>query len=398
VRILSNDYLANVPGSDRVAHGGPANFARNFSAYAIEGGHEWIGLILRTTKGKAMRIQTMVTTPRSRYIGYFLPEAPLERLFKIKKKVDPRIYFATEVARLRRFMQETEPDLLFLNGYSVYSWLLLEAAAREGLPIVIQHAGIACIEYEIYKHLYTDAAREVFLEMERDIVRQVSKQVFLNEYSRQVFSKHVLRVPKDQSIIIPLPYEIKEWDQAARKKPRRIEKREVVIGCVARWDRIKNHAAVLDLARLAHEQGLPWRFESVTTVPQTKLFRQFKDEYQKHITVCAPMDRRALANFYRRMDVLILPSHFDVSPTVVMEAAGAGKPTLISPTVGWVTEYNACKLQKWVVDFMKPDQVIKRLHQLLGQPFPKTFQTFLRRYHAPEKVFQAYLQLFTDVL
>ena len=137
---------------------------------------------------------------------------------------------------------------------------MLEAAAREGLPIVIQHAGIACIEYKIYQHLYTDAAREILLEMERDIVRQASKQIFLNEYSRQVFSKQVSRLRKHQSIVIPLPYEIKEWEQAARKKPRRIEKREVVIGCVARWDLIKNHAAVLDLARAAHKQGLPWRF------------------------------------------------------------------------------------------------------------------------------------------
>lgn len=398
MRILSNDYISNLPGATKVAVGGPANFARNFSAFALNAGHEWIGLIPRTTKGKQLLLRTIATSPGRRYDACFFPEKQLHALFKLKRKIDPRTYFQKELLRLRLFIQTTKPDVLFLNGYSVGSWLFLEAAAREGLPIVIQHAGIACIEYEIYKHLYTDTARELFLEMERDIVRQASKQIFLNDYSRRVFAEKVMPVPTDQRVIIPLPYEMKEWEASfLRKSPQKTSK-EIVIGCVARWDRIKNHAAILNLAREAKRQGLPWRFESVTTIPQTKLFRRFKDAYQKHIQVVPPMKRADLAKFFRRMDLLILPSHFDVSPTVVMEAAGAGKPTLISPTVGWVSEYRLCDLQSWIVSFEKPELVIRRLQQLLEKPFPKTFPLFLKKFHAPTRVFRAYLQLFTDVL
>lgn len=390
MRILSNDCLPNVPGSDRVAHGGTAIFARNFSTFVVEEGHEWIGLMQRGTKSEKIFMRTLATAPRCRYEAFFSPEKHFTAIFKTERWVDPREYFSKEIERLRRFMRETQPDILFLNGYSIIGWLLLEAATQEHLPIVTQHAGIACIEYQIYKHLYSNMALKIFLEMERDIVRQASKQVFLNDYSRRIFSEKVLQIPQGQSVIIPLPYGADRWERMPKFK-----KDGLTIGCVARWDRIKNHAAVLDVAREAQAQGLPWRFKSVTTIPPTKLFRRFKDEYLARITVLPPMEREALKEFYREVDLFILPSFFDVSPNVALEAAGAGKPTLISPTVGWVSEYQACRMDKWIVDFSDPKAVVARLRALVAKPPPTAFQAFVRRHHDPKRVFRAYLQLFS---
>lgn len=398
MRILSNDYIANLPHSVKVAHGGPANFARNFSSFAIKEGHEWLGFIQRSTEGKKAFVRKIATAPHREYTGCFFPSERMETFFKLPRKKDPRIYFSDEIACLQRFIKKIAPDLLFLNGYSLASWFMLEAATRENLPIVVQHAGIAAIEYEIYKHLYSTAARAMLLEMEQDIVRLASKQVFLNEFSYRTFSKRVLATPKKQVAIIPLPFETKNWRKEIDASMNLQEKKELVIGCVARWDRIKNHAAVLDLAREAHAQGLSWRFESVTIVPQTRLFQRFKKEYQKRVTVIPPMSRDALAAFYARMDLLILPSCFDVSPTVVMEAAGAGKPTLISPTVGWIDEYKKSGLQKWIVDFNNPTDVIKRIKQLLKQPSIRRLQNSIRELHDPRIVFNTYLHLFTDLL
>ncbi len=397
MRILSNDALTNLPHSNGVAHGGLANFARHFSAFAVAAGHEWIGFIQRPNDGTKTRFRTLAKAPHRQYKGCYFPDTRIRSFLKTKKMINPRTFFSEEIEALQRFIKEVKPDILFLNGYSFSSWLMLEAASREKLPIVVQHAGIAAIENEIYKHLYSTAGRALLLEMERDIVRQATKQVFLNEYSYRVFSKKVLRVPRKQVEIIPLPYEAHEWKKTAQTKQALHLKKEIIIGCVARWDRIKNHAAILDLAREAQTQGLPWRFECVTIIPPTKFLFDFKEEYRARITVVPPMNRASLAAFYRRMDLMILPSHFDVSPTVVMEAAGAGKPTLISPAVGWANEYKACKLEKWIICFDDPAKVVKRIQQLLKQPSIETLQDSIRRLHAPHTVFQAYLTLFTDL-
>ena len=46
-----------------------------------------------------------------------------------------------------------------------------------------------------------------------------------------------------------------------------------------------------------------------------------------------------LKNFYKSQDIIFIPSRFDVSPTVLMEALLLGKPVIISNRVGWVSDY-----------------------------------------------------------
>lgn len=315
------------------------------------------------------------------------------------KPVDPRVWFAPQIASLRRLIRRTRPEVLFLNGFSVFAWQLLEAAKLEGLPIVIQHAGISQVEFEQYKHLYTHAARMSVLRMERDIVDAATKQVFLNEFSREAFRTRVAPVPDAQAVIIPLPYqEIFSRQHPASRTKKSGSDKTTVIGCVARWDRIKNHNAILRVAEEAKRQGLNWSFRSVTKIPDTQIQLRFKNAYRKAIEVVAPMTPADLMDFYRSIDLLVLPSHFDVSPTVVMEAALMGKPTLISPNVGWISEYLQNGLTEWVIDYEEAERVVKRIGRLLRKPSPTNFRESIRIRHKPEKVFKAYLRLFNSVI
>lgn len=397
MRILSNDYLSNLPGERVVAHGGPANFARNFSAFITSQKHEWIGIIHRPHAKSKTSIRVQALGMRRQYAIFSCSDEHYRGITRVGKKVDPNHWFEKEIALIRRFIRKVKPDLLFLNGFSVYAWLLLTAAHDEGLPILIQHAGIAKMEFDTYRHLYTAVGRRVLLEMERDIVRFASKQIFLNQYSQRVFSKQVSKPPVNQAICIPLPYERGIIEKVSRRSLSS-STRALHIGCIARWDRIKNHQAILALAQAIQTRKLPWTVTTVTKILPTRVDRAFKDAYAKTIKVVPPMDRSALKRFYQTLDVLILPSHFDVSPTVVMEAALLGKPTLIAPTVGWVSEYQACGLNRWIIDFSDPGRVITRLKQLVHEPVPSTFQHFLKKTHAPDRVFRAYLSVFTSVL
>src|SRR5512133_496534 len=260
MRILSNDYNANLPKSKHIAHGGPANFARPFSSYVVNQGHEWIGIIYKSNDSQTTSIKKCSSQKGKNYYYFSTLESCVSSFMHLRRLCEPREYFESQILILRKFIRRTKPDILFLNGYSVFAWLLLESAKQEQIPVVIQHAGIAQIEFKLYAHLYSTAARLMVLDMERDIVQTATKQIFLNNYSFQYFCKNVAHVPKKQAVIIPLPYN-QAFAEAAIHTQRTHNAREntnITIGCVARWDRIKNHKAILKLAQEAIKQKLPW--------------------------------------------------------------------------------------------------------------------------------------------
>lgn len=396
MKILSNDYRPNLPGVPGIAPGGPAIFARAFSKYVTEHGHEWIGLLDSYKKQDRVHIQAH---KKNRGTSYYTCEFPSERIFPFLQQTqmqDPRMWFEEEVNALRAFMKQSCPDILFLNGYSVFAWMLMEAAHQEGIPILIQHAGIARMEYDIRKDMYPRAGRAMMLKMEKETAFLAQGHVFLNTYSRDVFFQKVARVPKSHAMIIPLPY-AEVYAHPSKTKlstPTGHGKNrdQVSIGCVARWDRIKNHTAFLRLAKEAKRQKLPWTFHAVTRIPETSINASMKAEYRENIEVVSPMEQRDLLAFYTSIDLLVLPSLFDVSPTVVMEAELQGKHTLISPEVGWSSEYTTTHMEDWIIGFSNPKKVVQRIQMLLKKRPTTRFQTYIRRTHAPDVVFAKYVR------
>lgn len=397
--ILSNDYPSNLPRASKVAHGGTANFARAFSSYAVAHGHAWVGILRQDHKTGVTRIRRHSVAGNATYYKAFLPASRIGTLLVREKRVNLREWLAEEIDALGTFMRRVRPDVLFLNGYDIHAWMLLQAASREGIPVVVQHAGIARIEFTLYKHLYTAAGMKMMLEMERDIVGSATIEVFLNAYSRDTFSSVVAPVPASQARIIPLPYlGVFERAPSGQARSPRALAGHVTIGCVARWDRIKNHKALLAVAKEARRLGLPWTFKAVTRIPDTSFNRRFKDAYRKAIEVVEPVRQTELPAFYRSVDAMVLPSIFDVSPTVVMEAALMGKPTLISPGVGWNSEYRAYGMADWIADFSDPARVVETLSTLLKKRLPVRFANMIRTKHAPDAVFAQYLRAFSDAI
>lgn len=398
MNILSNEYVSNVPNHARIAPGGPANFARELSGFVTEHGHTWTGIIHQGTKeGSKTVIRQVATVGKKTYAYCEYPFAHVDAFLQSTKKIDPRVWFAPQIECIREYIRRVQPDLLFLNGFSVYAWILLEAANQEGLPIVIQHAGISQVEFEQYKDLFSHVGRMGMLQMERDVVDAATRQVFLNDYSRRAFCARVARVPKAKAVIIPLPYQKTYTAARTVHRAKTQDPNRIVVGCVARWDRIKNHEAILHLAKEIKSQGLAWNMKCVTKIPVTAKKQRFKKAYANAIDVIPHMAPDELRNFYDSVDLMVLPSHFDVSPTVVMEAALQGKGTLISPTVGWVSEYKEAGMADWVIDFTDPKRVISRIRKLCSKPMPTRFQKHIKATHAPKKVFAAYLRLFASV-
>ena len=228
--------------------------------------------------------------------------------------------------------------------------------------------------------------------MEKDFSKLSSYEIFLNDWSRKVYQKEVFPINNSRSEIISLPI-------AAVKSSykKRTDKKKYYIGVVARWDRIKNHQAVLALAKLAGKKGLPWVFYSVTSIPLTNLRKHFKEDYRRYIHVKNPKNRQDLNQFYKKMDLMILPSHFDVSPHVVPEALFNNTPTLISPNVGWASDYQLTGANDWVVDFEDPAKVIERIIKIKSKTLPKKLLRMLRKNSNPQYSLKKFLAVFKKI-
>ncbi|USN52871.1 MAG: glycosyltransferase [Candidatus Nomurabacteria bacterium] len=111
-----------------------------------------------------------------------------------------------------------------------------------------------------------------------------------------------------------------------------------------------------------------------------------------------PTDSKGILKFFSTMDIAILPSLFDVSPTVVLEAASQGIGTIISSSVGWVNHYRKTGNAEWIGDFNKPKTIVKKIEKLAGTPLSAKLISLFEKEHDPEKIFKQYIKLFKSLI
>jgi len=395
--ILSNDYPSSVPGSGFKVEGGPARFTKDFSNFLVENGHKWVGIILQSEKDDF--IKKVFTDSKKDFYYINTNKTSLENLVTLSESDTPEVFLADEIDKLVVFFKEIKPDLFFLNGFSFYAWMFFYAAIQAGIPVVAKHSGVFVKEIDAYKHLFTDTARNLCIEMEKSTGEKAQANIFLNNHSIKYFKEETGLDKINNPIVIPLSYPDCNFpkDEFINDK---IDKKEKVFGVVARWDKIKNHGAILALAKEIKNQNLPWKIRAVTRIPNTSKDKEFKDEYKDFIEVLPLMSRGQLNDFYKTLDFLLLPSHFETAGTVVMESLSVGVPTIISPHVGWVDEYNKFKMHDWIMDFSDPKKVIDNIKNIINiEKWTEVgeFAKYVKKCHNPQVVYNSYLDVFSKV-
>jgi len=394
MRILSPEYASNLPGSTKYMKGGTERFARDFSAFLVEQGHTWIGVL----QGIAAQTAAWEACGEDEGKQFFcigsrtIASAAFESMTSVEEVAQA---FEPEISNFREMLREVKPDVVFLNGFIPYSWFLLRAASEEGIPISFQHAGILAKEMSCYPDFYSESSFHVMKLLERNATEVAAANIFLNEHSKNACMELVRPVSIKGVSILPLPHAGWSYRDSA---PRVSEERS--LGVVARWDRIKNHRAVLRLAKEIQNQALPWTITAVTTVPATNKNLEFKKEYKSFIQVLAPMDHGALRVFYKEQDVCLLPSLFETAGGVVAEALAEGTPTLISEGVGWVDEYHETGMDSWIADFTNPKQVVATLKEHFSRAaWPETARlaSHIQKHHDPKKIFTEYVSIFNNL-
>lgn len=401
MRILSNAFPTNLPNSEAISQGGPANFAKLFVQYIADTNapHEWVGVMLEAMPDpSAVRLQAVFKTAQRSYHRLRVPKSMINSVTKSQDNTDDAaVLWAKPIARLERFIREQRPDVVFLNGFGILNWMLLKAARGAGVPVVTQHAGIWTKELRLHRARYSEHGRRMMEGMERESSELSSVEVFLNWWSRDYYRTHVAFGPLRTSEVVPLPFNFYSFEKlSAGEKPVRFgfDRKKRHIGIIARWDEIKNHAAVLAMAKAASQKKLPWQFHAVVDIPA-----QYADEkaaYERYVDVVAPLDRAGISEFCRSVDLLMLPSLFDVSPTVVLEAIALDTPIVISSTVGFVRDFVSSDAAAWIIDPADTAAAVQSIAKIMGKEMPAELKERILKKHDHRAVFAEYLQLFEE--
>jgi len=401
MKILLNDYQCNYPGNNWPIVGGTANFARFFYPILTGTGHQLVHVTYRYVdtcrRGKAL---IRGEFPANNWWEVNLPKGYFTKNFTNYEgaNIEHDNWGKDLVSACRQIIRAEKPDIVLLNGSYAFPWAILIASNIENVPVVIHHAGIWSVEVDMYSDRFTTGGLKRLRQMIRDTAILPAGHIFLNQMSADVFKEKsgakvkgrvgVIRLPSSQLPKLP--------PQGGAEKGN--EKKEHKIGIVARWDRIKNHRAFFEIARLAREKELPWKFYAITIIPPTDFQSEFKKEYRKYVKVLTHRSYARLKKFYQEMDMLILPSHFDVSPGVVIEAAMVGTPTVISKNVGYVDEFVSNGAKRFIVDFSDSGKALKSLMGIVGRTYPKRLLHKLHHDHNPMFVALEYDKFFKSIV
>lgn len=400
--ILSNAFFTNMPHSEVISQGGPANFARLFKDYisTLDKPHKWVGILMEKSDKDKAYTHKKYSAPNRVYYNLYVPRKTFENILQAKDAYNADKVLNYPIEKLSILMKKQKPDVVFLNGFGLLNWMLLKAANRIGIPVVIQHAGIWTKELNIHKDLYTKYGLQIMKNMEKDSTYLSDTEIFLNKWSMNFYLNNVAKGPVNNRVVIPLPFNFHSFKEMIfnnKSSLFKFDKEKLNIGIVARWDKIKNHNAFLNLAEMAYEHKLPWNFHSIVNIPNIQKYKRIKNKYKKYINIIPPMNRLNISNFYKSIDLLILPSVFDVSPTVVLEAIASNTPIIISPNVGFTNEFYNHGGKDWIIDPSNTKQLIKKIKLLKNKKMPAQLKKHIISIHDNNKVFSAYIDLFSEM-
>lgn len=391
-----------MPDAEQISQGGPANFAHLFIKHIVSRTtHRWTGVLFESVSVGASGCEKKYTFQQQEYYRLRVLRATLQSIVTAKKVVDPALLLKKPIQQCVELIEQQKPDIIFLNGFGIYNWMLLKAGEATKTPVVIQHAGIWTKELLIHKKRYSTAGRKMMEKMEQDSTRLVSHEIFLNEWSKKYYHSTIAKGAAQNCGVVPLPFDFVLFKKLVAQKSAEVfafDQASVHIGIIARWDAIKNHGAILDLAKEAKRRQLPWVFHAVTAIPETDQHKRTRTAYAKHVDIVPPLDREGISQFCKAVDLLVLPSQFDVSPTVVLEAVASSTPIVISPTVGFADAFKKHGGKSWVVDFTDIARAANSIKKLLGKPMPKQLAASIKQNHNATMVFVEYLRIFKNAL
>jgi Glycosyltransferase len=106
------------------------------------------------------------------------------------------------------------------------------------------------------------------------------------------------------------------------------------------------------------------------------------------------MLNKELARFYRMMDVIICPSHFETYGNIALEAAACGTPALISPNMGVAEQFRRFGMESNIISFKNTNNVFNKIKNAAEHRVGRELRAELRNNLGSDIIFKELISVF----
>lgn len=297
---------------------------------------------------------------------------------------NPRKQWGILIETTKEILRNEAPDIVLINGTYSFPWILAQAAHELGIPIVLRYAGI--LQKEITNKGYF--VRKRLLVYERWIGSVAHAIIFPSTLCRKVVEREILCHPVKSGVVIPNPVTLKEVPRAHPKR-----KARYIIAAIGRWTAIKNFQAFLALHTSLQSEKWPHRAIMVTSYWDEKF------GIPETIERRSSMSQEDLRAFYRSIDLLVVPSHFETFCNVAAEALVHGCSVLVSENVGIADVLRKSGLSRMIIpSFDDPAVVVAAVKRLAQAPLTKKEQRSIASILNPQGIHEDIIDVLERVL
>lgn len=306
-----------------------------------------------------------------------IPKYSWERFGNLRKRWNPLI----ETAKM--ILRQEQPDIVLVNGTYYAPWILAKAAEELGIPVVLRYAGVLRRETSHYSFF----VRRRLLLHERWLAEMANSVIFPSTLCKKVVEDEILGHAVQLGTVIPNPAKAK-GSRGRRKAGRRF-----AMAVVGRWTRIKNFQAFIRLHnQLLHER---WAHRAIMVTS----YWDEKFGIPGTVERKDAMSQENLCKFYKSIDLLIVPSHFETFSNVAAEALINGTSVLVSEQVGFAEVLRKAGLGRMVIpSFDDPVRVAAAVKRLAKKKLLKKEIDAVATLLDPQVVHQDILDVLSQVL
>ncbi len=302
--------------------------------------------------------------------------------FSWEKWGSPRKKWSILIEKTKDILRQESPDVVLINGTYSTPWILAQAAQELGIPLVLRYAGVLQKEVS-HKNFFI---KRRLLAYERWLASSATSIIFPSRVCQKIVEKEIVGHAVQRSMVIPNP----------AVPPKNLMRRKAgrfTICAIGRWTSIKNFQAFVAL----HHELLSQQWQHRAVMVTSYWDKAF--DIPETIEKKKQMSQEDLFKFYRSIDLLVVPSHFETFCNVAAEALVSGTSVLVSKNVGFSEILIKCGLKRMVIDsFDNPVKVAQAVQRIaktkLSQSEIKKVACLLN----PQGIHQSMLDVLNSVI
>lgn len=253
------------------------------------------------------------------------------------------------------------------------------AAANEKVPVIVH-----TFHGHVFHSYFSPLKTRIFIEIERYLGRKSHAIVAISDLQKKELSDTFRIAPAEKFHVVPNGYPLDHLAPEKTEKLRgpwrekwSLSQNEMVIGIVGRLVPIKNHKLFIDVFNYIREKspvsvkamvvgGGELKHELVNYAEQLGI-RVTNETGQAHADMIFTGWDTDVASVYAGLDVVVLTSDNEGTPSSLIEAVSAGKPVL-STDVGGVKDVLGPELSQFAVPRRNTEAFALRLLEIISDP------------------------------